>query len=859
MHSSLYPEPSEDGETTKLNCETTVKNASVQAQLPSKFFNERLATPRVRCAVDVDEARPLRCRRSSRRPRSDRYTTETEVLASASSSGNRPKPWPSRKGAEVEELVKYMSSVPCYLQRIEKGENVQEKALNFGVIDWRRLEKWTSSQKKDQKILVSSAINLAESSSLFTNQTCSYSGCSNSNSPIQRQQTSCRSSSNSPAERKRTLSLDGNWDRSPKSRTSTESRSLWCSHEKFPESKHEYGTSMQIAAGSSIEKEKPKSCDQQSSNHDGRFRDKRFSCEKSKTLVGMRGDRKAMEVCNSLSGKLPQKYSHQSSVSRELLQSGLLSSMFQSDQSDLGSTALPTKNGVTSTKFMTINEEVKQIGKSSGNYMFNTDDQSSNQKVEGISGGRKEPLPKLSSASGLKWLNRSSSLKDVSSSHQLKDTNGLDISDDKGRSNSRGRRSPLRRILDPLLKFKYDGNSGPIASSPIQFSQEHRLNNSVSSGKESTSLYAMQKSSDASIVYSNTQMPITSHSLLQDEKYSVTMRQALVKLAWKKGQPLFMFSANDDSVLVASMRRTNRLGKEDSGGIYTIVTAEEHKKKGGIWIGLGRSGKPNLLYDVVGRMEVSCSMLSSSDSKNLEFSRQFVLVSDELLPNQGCIDSEQSSQLAAIVVKAQCKNLNGSIYKVLSRDPEFENLALEKLSSLYIESLQVEKYPEYSRACSISAILPIGIHGFSDLGKPSTLIERWKSGGSCDCGGWDEGCRLTVLADSLHEMKVASSVEVCPTTDGFRDIELFIQGGKADNKYAFRMIAFKEGLYTVEFGSSITSLQAFAICIATLHCKNSIDEDPLYENYPKMNSMQNNGGPTSYEPHHPPFSPVGRS
>ncbi|KAH0457419.1 hypothetical protein IEQ34_012734 [Dendrobium chrysotoxum] len=874
MHSSLYPEPSEDGENTKLNFETTVKKVSVQAQLPSKFFNERLTTPRVRCAIDVDEARPLRCGRSSRRPRSDRYTTETEVLVSASSSGNRPKPWPSRKGAEVEELVKYMSSVPCYLQRIEKGENVQEKALNFGVIDWRRLEKWTSSQKKDQKNVVSSTINLAESSSLFRNQTCSDSGCSNSNSPVQRQQTSCTSSSNSPAERKRTFSLDGNWDRSdelksrcmshsPKSRTST------------------------TAAGSSIEEEKPKSCDQQSSNHDGRFPDKRmetsflehgfvldhhqrFSSEKSKTLVGIRGDRKAMEACNSLSGKIPQKYSHQSSVSLEILQSGLLSAMFQSDKSHMGATALPTKNGVTSTKFMAINEEVKQIGKSSGNYMFNIDDQSSNQKVEGISGGRKEPLPKLPSASGLKWLNRSSSLKDVSSSHQLKDTNGLDISDDKGRSNSRGRRSPLRRILDPLLKFKYDGNSGPIASSPIQRSQEHRLNNSVSSGKESTSLYAMQKSSDASIVSSKTQMPITSQGLLQDEKYGVTMRQALVKLAWNKGQPLFMFSAIDDSVLVASMRRTNRLGKEDSGGIYTIVTAEKHKKKGGIWTGLGRSGKPNSLCDVVGRMEVSCSMLSSFDSRNLEFSRQFVLVSDELLPNQGCINSEHSSQLAAIIVKAPCKKLNGSIYNALSRDPEFENLAQDKHSSLHIESLQVEKYPEYSRACSISAILPIGIHGFSDLGKPSTLIERWKSGGSCDCGGWDEGCRLTVLADRLHEMKVASSVEVCPTTDGFRDIELFIQGGKADNKYAFRMIAFKEGLYTVEFGSSITSLQAFAICIATLHSKNSIDvsdysakhkslEDPLYENYPKMNSMQNNGGPTSYEPHHPPFSPVGRS
>lgn len=876
MHSILHPEAAKDGEASKLNYETPVKKVSVQAKLPSKFFNERLATPRV-----ADEARPLRYRSSSGRPRSDHCTTETEVLVSALSSGNFQKPWPSRKVAEAEELVKYMSSVPCYLQRSEKRENVQETALNVGVIDWRRLERWTSSQKTDQINVVPSTVNTADSPSLFANESCSYSGSNSSNSPAERKQTSCRRSSNSPAERKQIYSLDGHWVRSdelksrcmnqpPNSRTSPVGRSLWSSHEKSNESKHQYRTPLPAEPGSLIREDKSKSCDQRSSNHDGWFSNKRLersflehgfvldhlqdiSCERSKTFSTIHGDINAMEVCNSLPGKLPRKYSHQSIVSRDILQSGLPSAMFHPDKPNVGATALPTKNCVTSTKFMTKNEEGNQISKPSGNCVVNTDEQSSNQKVQDISGGRKEALPKHPTASGLKWLNRSSSLKDISSSSdQPKESNGLDTSDDKGRCNSRGRRSPLRRILDPLLKSKYDGNSGPITSSPIHHSQEHRNSNSVS---------------DASIGSSKTQMPIiTPQGLVQDEKSGVPMRQALVKLAWKNGEPLFMFSTNEDSVLVASLRRTNCLGKEDSGGVYTIVMAQESKKKGGIWIGQRRNKKSNFLYDVVGRMEVSSSKLSTFDSKNLEVSKEFVLVRDEHQPSQECVNLVQSSQLAAIVVKAPYQNLNGSIYRALCRDRDDENLPQDKCSSLHMDSLEVEKYPDYARACSISAILPSGIHGFSDLGKPSTLIERWKSGGSCDCGGWDEGCSLTVLADRLYEMKVQEH----PTTDGFPHIELFIQGRKAEKKHSFSMIAFKEGLYTIEFGSPITSLQAFAICIATLHSGNSIDalhysanqktlEDPPYDNFLKMNSMENKGGPTSYEQHHPPFSPVGRS
>ena len=47
----------------------------------------------------------------------------------------------------------------------------------------------------------------------------------------------------------------------------------------------------------------------------------------------------------------------------------------------------------------------------------------------------------------------------------------------------------------------------------------------------------------------------------------------------------------------------------------------------------------------------------------------------------------------------------------------------------------------------MSVLVPAGFHGgpIHRTGGPSSLAERWKSGGHCDCGGWDLGCPLTVL------------------------------------------------------------------------------------------------------------------
>lgn len=65
------------------------------------------------------------------------------------------------------------------------------------------------------------------------------------------------------------------------------------------------------------------------------------------------------------------------------------------------------------------------------------------------------------------------------------------------------------------------------------------------------------------------------------------------------------------------------------------------------------------------------------------------------------------------------------------------------------ESMSFECCQRNSSDCStsIDILIPAGFHSGPRTrnGGPSSLIERWSSGGLCDCGGWDIGCPLTVL------------------------------------------------------------------------------------------------------------------
>ncbi|KAG8073395.1 hypothetical protein GUJ93_ZPchr0006g43030 [Zizania palustris] len=107
----------------------------------------------------------------------------------------------------------------------------------------------------------------------------------------------------------------------------------------------------------------------------------------------------------------------------------------------------------------------------------------------------------------------------------------------------------------------------------------------------------------------------------------------------------------------------------------------------------------------------------------------------------------------------------------------------------------------------IVAILPRGYHGgaASKNGGPAGLIERWRSGGRCDCGGWDLGCPIRLLqtqAESQSQDK--------------KSVELSIKG-KKKNEPMVRLVNITEDLHIIYFDASLSPLQCFSTGIAIIH------------------------------------------
>jgi hypothetical protein len=76
---------------------------------------------------------------------------------------------------------------------------------------------------------------------------------------------------------------------------------------------------------------------------------------------------------------------------------------------------------------------------------------------------------------------------------------------------------------------------------------------------------------------------------------------------------------------------------------------------------------------------------------------------------------------------------------------------------------------------SVDILIPEGLHGgpITKNGGPSSLTQRWRSGGHCDCGGWDIGCPLTILKTGSSKDEIlpeAETQEECKPFDFFKQV-----------------------------------------------------------------------------------------
>ncbi|KAL5542351.1 hypothetical protein UlMin_010061 [Ulmus minor] len=87
---------------------------------------------------------------------------------------------------------------------------------------------------------------------------------------------------------------------------------------------------------------------------------------------------------------------------------------------------------------------------------------------------------------------------------------------------------------------------------------------------------------------------------------------------------------------------------------------------------------------------------------------------------------------------------------------------------------------------SMDILVPAGLHGGprTRSGGPSSLTERWRSGGRCDCGGWDVGCPLTV---KLCPFSMSDLVKAIPLPLHLFDLDKAIE-------QPFHLVGFRRRL-----------------------------------------------------------------
>ncbi|KAL6200275.1 hypothetical protein ACLB2K_030057 [Fragaria x ananassa] len=432
------------------------------------------------------------------------------------------------------------------------------------------------------------------------------------------------------------------------------------------------------------------------------------------------------------------------------------------------------------------------------------------------------PFRRLSIAVGK--MSKTSSSKDSSDEQQLRSTTFqsrpdpgnnvastfLDASDiDKANATDRARSSPLRRLLDPLLKPKVANRHHSVESLE----------------KDSISTNKACKSS-AGRVESLSEQPgkvklgmtgcreINVNEFSTDRKTRPSAVQALLRVAVKNGLPLFTFAVhNDNDILAATMKKLNISGKGDCSCIYTFFSVQKVKKKNGTWLNHGSKGKGHeYIRNVVAQMKVSDSQFPNLIRLDQFSVREFVLFSVNL-KQADCqtSDFQPNDELAATVIKIPKKSQTSSTdwcqrdtYNDLPAFGSEECLSKVRRHSYSVEDVQSKLFVGSQGLICTTVILPSGAHSLPSNGGPSSLIERWSTGGSCDCGGWDLGCKLRILENQNQASEKLTSHKVCSIPDRF---ELCYQGVQ-ENQPALSLAPFKDGIYSFsEFRESKATVQ----------------------------------------------------
>jgi len=294
-----------------------------------------------------------------------------------------------------------------------------------------------------------------------------------------------------------------------------------------------------------------------------------------------------------------------------------------------------------------------------------------------------------------------------------------------------------------------------------------------------------------------------------------------LKLKNKHGLPVFEFKVKcPEDVFVAKTWKSDNA----FNWVYTFHSMDNRKKSTASHFGSHYSDKDSSMVAQMLVSSDSCSKLGVGmfdNSMVTEFvlfdlarSRKSVSPEKKSYSEQNCSDTLKDSRVGMkretlrpdeetlatkskpISSNACCDNSNSHPLSSteLYSNPEMAAIVLQipfrKRESLKCERNDRVKDETYFKQNDISSeqsrknlhngkvleqvkvVLPTGNHGFpsSDSKGPSSLLDRWKHGGGCDCGGWDMACPLILLGNPGVQF-----VEDNPLMEEHQTLELFTQ------------------------------------------------------------------------------------
>ncbi|XP_050229543.1 uncharacterized protein LOC126678692 [Mercurialis annua] len=434
-------------------------------------------------------------------------------------------------------------------------------------------------------------------------------------------------------------------------------------------------------------------------------------------------------------------------------------------------------------------------------------------------------------------------------------------SDCSSRASSKSRFSPIKKMFDPIMKSKSLRSPLGYIAEPVDLKNNEMSHLRKKQISRKSSLRDFSHTAAKSDKFSSLVRKDNHHSTVACSPVHLHGR---LKVEIKQGAPHFEFSLDSpEEVFIAKTWKANN----SFNWVYTFHSICSRKKSNASGWGLTDGNKESL---VVGQMQVSCYLCSElkdggalDNSMVAEFvlydiahARQSVSTQDSLdiiespndskpgslsethkldngsepkklknLSRRACDSADADStnsypwpsailhsdlEIAAIVIQLPFAKRESLKYK--RGDKPSDKAHVNLLSHSMVEQRR-KGFSDRESVEKLKVVIPAGNHGLplDESQGASSLLDRWRLGGVCDCGGWDMGCPLTVFGSPN-----INCAEEETLINNHQPLELFVQGTKQKIP-ALTMTAIEEGTYAVDFHAQLSTLQAFSICVAVLH------------------------------------------